>query len=323
MALKAMELNMTGALGKREQSTDSSTENVFLSAIQMTSVVDVDKNLKTISTYLQKITAAYQGIHLVALPECCLFFGGSDKQQLELAKKNGQLTIDDTGQWKSTNNSLVSALSALAKEYRVYLVAGTIPIINETADKFTNSSLLFGPEGNIETQYDKIHLFDVDVSSDKKDASANKNTEHVYKESKYTQAGNAAKVTTMPFAKLGLTVCFDLRFPLLFNALTQAGSEIITVPSAFTRVTGKVHWQTLLKARAIENQVYIIAAGQEGVHENGRETWGHSMIIDPWGEILACLEYGEGCITVPFEPRQVERIRRSIPLNNVSFEKLI
>ncbi|MGB0938654.1 MAG: carbon-nitrogen hydrolase family protein [Colwellia sp.] len=310
---------MTTVQAKKKPS-ETFSKKVFLSAIQMTSVVDVDKNLETVSAYLKKITTAHQGSHLVVLPECCLFFGGSDRQQLELAQKNGQVSIDDNGQLKSTHNRLVNALSALAKAYRVYLLAGTIPIINETADKFTNSSLLFSPEGYVETRYDKIHLFDVDVSPQTKSEHAHNKTEHVYRESKYTQAGSAAKVTALPFAQLGLTVCFDLRFPHLFNALTQAGSEIITVPSAFTRVTGKVHWQTLLSARAIENQVYIIAAGQEGIHENGRETWGHSMIIDPWGEILACLEHGEGYITVPFDANELERIRQSIPLNHVPFE---
>ena len=115
-------------------------------------------------------------------------------------------------------------------------------------------------------------------------------------------------------ANIGLSVCFDVRFPLLYQKLSELGADIITVPSAFTRVTGRAHWQTLLQARAIENQVYIVAAGQEGVHANGRETWGHSMIISPWGEILACLEQGEGIVTSDYIPLEIQRIRTSMPL---------
>jgi len=119
-----------------------------------------------------------------------------------------------------------------------------------------------------------------------------------------------------PVANIGLTVCFDLRFPALYQTLNALGADIITVPSAFTRVTGKAHWQILLQARAIENQVYIVAAGQEGVHDNGRETWGHSMIISPWGEVLASLEQGEGHISTMFVPAEVKRIRTSMPLTS-------
>ena len=132
----------------------------------------------------------------------------------------------------------------------------------------------------------------------------------------YKRQGNKACIAKTPLATIGLSVCFDIRFPLLYQRLSELGADIITVPSAFTRVTGKVHWQTLLQARAIENQVYIIAAGQEGVHANGRETWGHSMIISPWGEILSCIEQGEGIITSDFIPSEIQRIRTSMPLKH-------
>ena len=153
-------------------------------------------------------------------------------------------------------------------------------------------------------QYDKIHLFDVTVSD-------NTNS---YCESRYTQAGTKISVVKTELVNIGLSVCFDLRFPNLFQQLTKAGADIITVPSAFTKVTGKVHWQILLQARAIENQVYIVAAGQEGVHENGRKTWGHSMIINPWGEIEQVIQTGEGYISVDYQPAEINRIRQSMPL---------
>ncbi|WP_246143253.1 carbon-nitrogen hydrolase family protein [Colwellia echini] len=285
-----------------------------LSAIQLTSAADVASNLATIADTLEKITSAtYEEAgndiqHLVVLPECCLYFGGKESDQLTLAKSTTSTAEhDDKTQHlkvKQRSSSLSLALGALAKKYAVYLVAGTIPILSESEEKFTNSSCIFNPNGELIGQYDKIHLFDVTVSDNTKS----------YCESRFTQAGDAIKVIKTPLANIGLSVCFDLRFPSLFQQLTQFGADIITIPSAFTKVTGKAHWQTLLQARAIENQVYIIAAGQEGVHENGRETWGHSMIINPWGEIEQIIETGVGYITVDYQPQETTRIRNSMPL---------
>jgi len=183
---------------------------VKLSAIQLSSAANVETNLAKIAELLSKITAVQDDTqHLVVLPECCLYFGSKDSEQLDLAKTT------------AAGNDLRLALGELAKKFGVYLVAGTIPLLASSATKFTNSSCVFNPDGE------------------------------------------------------WLSVCFDLRFPNLFQQLSIAGADIITVPSAFTKVTGKAHWQTLLQARAIENQVYIVAAGQEGVHENGRETNDH------------------------------------------------
>jgi len=283
-------------------------KHVKLSAMQLNAKPNVAENIQAIAKQLAQLTADYgNDEHIVVLPECCLFFGAADQAQLQLAKDSKQL-----------KNGLVSTLqqelSKLAKKYRVYLVGGTIPLLsskneNETAEqcnKFTNSSCVFGPSGEILGRYDKIHLFDVSVQDNAKN----------YCESRYTQAGSKPCLVNTPLANIGLTVCFDIRFPALYQTLNTLGADIITVPSAFTRVTGKAHWQTLLQARAIENQVYIVAAGQEGVHENGRETWGHSMIISPWGEILACLEAGEGVISSDFNPEEIKRIRASMPLKH-------
>ncbi len=271
-----------------------------LTAIQLCSSPDVEDNLVAINRQLSLLVDSCQynaqmvTQHLVVLPECCLFFGGRDSEQLDLAKQSEK------------NNNLVTALATMAKQFNVYLIAGTVPLLNEAGDKFTNSCCVFDPQGKLLTTYDKIHLFDVVVADSEKN----------YCESRYTQAGDKLRVVNTGLANIGLTVCFDLRFPLLFQKLSKLGADIITIPSAFTRVTGKAHWQTLLQARAIENQVYIIAAGQEGIHANGRETWGHSMIISPWGEVLECLAYGEGYISVDYQPKEVTRIRQSMPLKS-------
>ena len=270
---------------------------VKMSAIQLTSTPNVEQNIDAIAKQLAKLTQISNGAeveNIVVLPECCLFFGASDLAQLSLAQESKK------------NNKLQLSLSRLAKQYNVTLIGGTIPIIAEVDDKFTNTSCAFNSRGELITRYDKIHLFDVNVADNEK----------TYYESRYTQPGNKACIAKTPIVNIGLSVCFDVRFPSLYQKLSELGADIITVPSAFTRVTGKAHWQTLLRARAIENQVYIIAAGQEGKHANGRETWGHSMIISPWDEILACLEEGEGIITSDFIPSEIKRIRTSMPLKH-------
>jgi deaminated glutathione amidase len=274
---------------------------VKLTAIQLCSVPDVGDNFRKIDRYLETLVteSSQDDEHIVVLPECCLFFGGKDQQQLGLAKESDQLAYQNL--FVST---LQEQLSRLAKRYHVYLVAGSIPLLSTIADKFTNTCCVFSPEGELLTQYDKIHLFDVDVQDSEKQ----------YRESRYTQSGNEIVSATAAGLNVGLSICYDLRFPELYRSLTALGADIITVPSAFTAVTGKAHWQALLQARAIENQVYIIAAGQQGLHENGRETWGHSMIISPWGEILACLEEGEGSISVEFSQQALDKARKAIPV---------
>lgn len=268
---------------------------VSLSVVQLCSVPNVQENINTIDRLLLQLqTSVSEGTeHLVVLPECCLFFGGADKEQLVLAQHN----LHD--------NKLIKQLSDLALKHKIYLVAGSIPkLAVNNENKFTNTSIVFNPKGHLISEYDKIHLFDVVVEDSEKQ----------YLESKYTQAGDQVVNAKLPFANVGLSICYDIRFPELFRSLTQRGADIITVPAAFTRVTGRAHWQTLLQARAIENQVYIVAAGQEGEHANGRETWGHSMIISPWGEILGEIVRGEGIISVPFDTDKIALARQSIPV---------
>jgi len=294
---------------------------VRLSAIQLCSTPNVEKNISTIDALLKTLPISTE--HIVVLPECCLFFGGTQEQQLSLAINNQK------------NNLAVNALSALAKKYQLYLVAGSIPLLYESKrklshndkndhnhqidstshknlfptknnmhEKFTNSCLVFAPNGDQLQRYDKIHLFDANVSAGEKK----------YVESTYTQAGKKLSIAVTQSTQIGLSICYDLRFPELYRQLRLLGADIITVPSAFTATTGKAHWQALLQARAIENQVYIIAAGQQGIHENGRETWGHSMIISPWGEIQACAPDGECVISTTYSPEALAKIRQSMPI---------
>jgi len=274
---------------------------VKLTALQLCSVPDVGDNFRIIDRHLETLieASAHDDEHIVVLPECCLFFGGKDQQQLALAKESDQLAYQNL--FVST---LQEQLSRLAKRYQVCLVAGSIPLLSSITDKFTNTCCVFSPEGDLITQYDKIHLFDVNVQDSEKQ----------YRESRYTKSGSEIISTTTAGINIGLSICYDLRFPELYRSLAVLGADIITVPSAFTAVTGKAHWQALLQARAIENQVYIIAAGQQGVHVNGRETWGHSMIISPWGEILACLEEGIGSISAEFSREALEKVRKAIPV---------
>lgn len=259
-------------------------------AIQMSSNTRVEDNIADIEQQLATLEPAQQ--QLVLLPECCLFFGGKDKAQLALATENQQ------------SNGLKTRLGKLAIKYNVFLVAGSIPVLSNQPEKFTNSCFVFSPEGQELGGYDKIHLFDVAVQDNEKN----------YCESRYVKAGDHTSVVNVAGVNVGLSICYDLRFPSLFHQLCHQGAKIITVPSAFTRVTGAAHWQTLLQARAIENQVYIVAAGQEGVHLNGRETWGHSMIISPWGEILAQLDTSKGIICADYQEQELDKVRKAMPV---------
>lgn len=261
-----------------------------LCAIQMCSSTNIDENFADIE--MQLATLAQDKQQLVVLPECCLFFGGTDKAQLSLAEENEK------------SQYLKAQLAALAKSFNVFLIAGSMPILSKVSGKFTNTSVVFSPEGQELGCYDKLHLFDVTVEDN----------ERSYCESRYALAGDRVSVVDVGEIKLGLSICYDLRFPELFRQLTQQGAKIISVPSAFTRVTGAAHWQTLLQARAIENQVYIVAAGQEGVHLNGRETWGHSVIISPWGEILAQRDTGKGIICADYNEQELQKVRNAMPV---------
>lgn len=259
-------------------------------AIQMNSFPLVEDNLLFVEQQLKSLPP--QRPCLVVLPECFACFGGSDKAILDIAENLHQGPIQHK-------------LKQFAKEYDIWLVAGSFPILCQTAHKFTASSLLINNLGEIVEEYQKIHLFDVQVAD---------NT-GAYLESRYTQAGSKLIVSNTPFGNIGLAICYDIRFPSMFSAMSQfAPLDVLVLPAAFTQQTGQAHWHALLTARAIENQCYIVAANQTGEHRNKRQTFGHSCIISPWGEKLAELPQATGMIHAQMDQQLLADIRTKMPV---------
>ena len=195
----------------------------------------------------------------------------------------------------------LKAYRALARELKIHLHIGSLAL-RASPERAVNRSFLIGPDGAIIASYDKIHMFDIELPDGES-----------YRESANYQPGETAVIADLPWGRIGLTICYDLRFPALFRALAESGASFLTVPSAFTRKTGEAHWHTLLRARAIENGCFVFAAAQAGMHENKRETYGHSLIIDPWGEILAEGDVEPGVFLARIDPARVQTIRKAIP----------
>lgn len=195
----------------------------------------------------------------------------------------------------------LKAYRELARELKIYLHIGSLAV-RANPERAANRSFLIGPDGNILASYDKIHMFDIELDGGES-----------YRESANYQPGETAVISDLPWGRIGLTICYDVRFPALYRALAEAGASFITVPSAFTVRTGEAHWSTLLRARAIENGCFIFAAAQVGKHESGRETYGHSLIVDPWGEILAEGGVEPGVVLAKIDPAKVQAVRKSIP----------
>jgi nitrilase len=259
-------------------------------AIQMSSSPLVEDNLAFVEQQLTLLPP--QRPCLVVLPECFACFGGGDKLMLDIAEDLHSGPI----QYK---------LKQLAKQYGIWLVAGSLPLLCPAENKFTASCLLIDDQGEIVEEYQKIHLFDAQVAD---------NT-GTYLESRYTQAGNTLIVTDTPFGNLGLAVCYDIRFAGMFAAMSQiAQIDVLALPAAFTQHTGQAHWHTLLGARAIENQCYIVAANQTGKHSNKRQTYGHSCIISPWGEKLVELPHDTGIIHAPIDHQLLAEISTKMPV---------
>ncbi|WP_022941427.1 carbon-nitrogen hydrolase family protein [Psychromonas hadalis] len=263
-----------------------------LGALQLVSTASPEENLNRIKQLLTALAPVKN--QLILLPENVLSFAMRE-DYLVLAEP-----LDD-GFWQTQ-------LSHLAKQYSIYLVCGSFPIKSAVKAKIYTSSLVFSPTGKLICHYHKIHLFDALVADQ----------QAVYKESDTFIAGKSLQLfnwqTAQGSYKVGLAICYDLRFPALFQALRRQGADILLLPAAFTQVTGKAHWLPLLQARAIENQCYIVAANQGGKHLCSRETYGHSMIISPWGEVLDQLEMGEGCVTAPFNKIKLDELRTSMPI---------
>ncbi len=257
-----------------------------IGAVQMTSGSDKKKNLAKAESLL---TAGIdQGATLLALPENFSFMGSEAEKLLAAEEESGGEAID--------------FLKNLAIREGVWILAGSIPI-KASPGKVFNSSLLIGSDDAIAARYDKIHLFDVNVPDGESHC-----------ESKTVEPGRSPVIAETPFGKLGLTICYDLRFPELYRRLAKEGATILFVPAAFTVETGKAHWEVLLRARAIENQVYVVAPAQAGRHSKTRQTFGHSMIIDPWGKVIARLEDEEGVITAEVDLSLVEKVRSGVPV---------
>lgn len=259
----------------------------------MTSSPDPQENLATLRQLFADLPEARP--QLVVLPEACMCFGAGDKRQRELAEVTGEGPMQD-------------GLAALARDFGIWLVAGTIPLIaRPDSDKFSAASLVFNPSGECVARYDKVSMFDVDVADNTR----------TYRESASTLPGEQVVTVETEFGTLGLAVCYDVRFPELFRALRLQGADILVLPSAFTQVTGAAHWQVLTRARAIEEQCILVAGTQVGEHANGRRTYGRGLVIDGWGEIKACVETASpGLATASVDISELQQIRRDIPVVN-------
>jgi nitrilase len=255
-----------------------------VAAIQMVSTPDVNENIATARRLVAQ--AAAQGAQLVALPEYWPIMGMSDSDKVSHAEAEGSGPIQD-------------CMSELAREHGIWLVGGTLPLRSRDADKVMNAVMVYRPDGRHASRYDKIHLFGFTRGSES------------YNESKTIIPGELVTSFDAPFGKVGLSVCYDLRFPELFRALGDCA--LVIVPAAFTHTTGMAHWEVLLRARAIENQCYVLAAAQGGLHQNGRRTFGHSMLIDPWGKVTALLEEGEGVVAGNIDLAYLASVRESLP----------
>ena len=260
-----------------------------VAAIQMTSSRRVDANLDEARHLIA--SAVTEGAQLIVLPENFSFLGASDAERIEAAEQAGSGPAQDF-------------LLEQAREHRVWIVGGTVPILQEPG-RACSRSMLVDPEGRCAAAYDKIHLFDVTVPDNEKES---------YHESATTLAGGQPVTAATPYGRIGMTVCYDIRFPGLFHRLSCLGMDVLVVPAAFTVPTGLVHWEPLLKARAIESLVYVIASGQTGVHAGGRQTYGHSMVIDPWGAILAQRAAGAGIVVADLDMMRLNEIRRQFPV---------
>ncbi len=266
---------------------DSATKSFNAALVQMCSGRDVDRNMEDASNLIRE--AAALGAVYIQTPEMTTIL------ELELEPLLASTTTEQ-------DSDALRHFQDLARDLQVWLHIGSMAVRVGGDEKLANRSFLIAPDGTIATRYDKLHMFDVDLPDGES-----------YSESDKYKPGQKAVIADLPWGKMGLTICYDLRFPALHRALAQAGAVMLASPAAFTHTTGKAHWHTLIKARAIEAQCFVFAANQGGMHEIGRRTYGHSLIVSPWGEILA--EGGEepGVITARIDLSQVEEVRNRVP----------
>ncbi|MBN3826610.1 carbon-nitrogen hydrolase family protein [Burkholderia sp. Ac-20384] len=255
-----------------------------VAALQMVSTPDVARNLAEARRLIAE--AAGEGAQLVLLPEYFCFMGHRDTDKLALAEPY-------------QDGPIQHFLADAARRHGIWVIGGTLPLKAPEPDRVLNTTLVFDPSGNEAARYDKIHLFNFEKGDESFD------------EARTIRAGDTVVAFDAPFGRVGLSVCYDLRFPELYRRLGDCA--LIVVPSAFTYTTGRAHWETLLRARAVENQCYVLAAAQGGKHENGRRTWGHSMLIDPWGEIVAVRDVGASVVLGAIDPQRIVDVRQSLP----------
>lgn len=265
------------------------TQAFTAAVVQMVSGSDLAANLASAGRLIGQ--AAQAGARLVALPENFALLGRREHDKLTVAETDGAGPIQDF-------------LADTARRHGLYLVGGTIPLRGADPQRVRAACLLHGPDGQRLARYDKIHLFDVEVA----DGGER------YRESASIEPGDAVVTVDTELGCIGLAVCYDLRFPELFRALLARGAEILVLPSAFTETTGAAHWHLLCRARAVENLSYLLAPGQGGQHDNGRRTYGHSLIACPWGDVLAeCTDIGEGIACAQIDPAAMDRLRARFP----------
>ena len=258
---------------------------ILAAAVQMTSGADKAKNLETAAALIRR--AAKAGASFIGVPENFAWMGPEPERNTAA---------------ESLDGPTFEAMGGLARELKVTLLAGSALETGAPGGRLYNTSVLFGPDGARLGVYRKMHLFDVEVGDGQ-----------TYRESAAVAPGEGPVVAETPVGRVGLTVCYDLRFPELYRACSAKGATILTVPAAFTLMTGKDHWEVLLRARAIENLCHVVAPAQWGVHPKDRRTWGHAMIVDPWGLVVGCASDGEGFALGAIDPELTVRLRKSLP----------
>ncbi|RFU46241.1 carbon-nitrogen hydrolase family protein [Paraburkholderia sp. DHOC27] len=271
-------------MSEAHSTTQSPVPSYRVAALQMVSTPDRERNLAEAERLIAE--AAADGAQLVLLPEYFCFMGFKDTDKLSVREAYGDGPIQ-------------RFLADAARRHRVWIIGGTLPLTAPEANRVLNTTLVFNPQGEEVARYDKIHLFSFEKGAESFD------------EARTIRPGEQPQSFEAPFGRVGLSVCYDLRFPELYRRLGDCA--LMVVPSAFTYTTGRAHWETLLRARAVENQCYVLAAAQGGTHENGRRTWGHTMLIDPWGEIVAVRDEGAGVVAGNLERSRIDEVRQSLP----------
>lgn len=284
MAIKSREKPNKSSLVKSSKSAAATPGIIKIAGIQMASGPHVASNLSEAERLIE--IAAAQGAKLVALPEYFAIMGIKDTDKVKVREKEGHGPIQ-------------SFLSKIAKQNDIWIIGGSIPLECKDPKKVRNACLVYDNKGKQVARYDKIHLFGLDLGN-----------EH-YREESTIEAGDKVVTLDTPFGKIGLSICYDLRFPELFRAMGEV--DLIVVPSAFTETTGKAHWESLIRARAIENLSYVLAPAQGGYHTSGRETHGNSMIVDPWGVVLDRLPRGSGVVLASINSGYQKSLRNSLP----------